>query len=78
MALYVDSALVRKTNPQDAFSRTYKPRDTVPHSGIYRCDVCGDEDCCNAGDPFPPQNHSQHKSKEPISWRLLVYAQQVP
>jgi hypothetical protein len=77
MALYVNSTVVQKVGAQDAFTSTYKPGNTVPHSGIYRCDVCGDEDCCNAGDPFPPQNHAQHKNKEAITWRLLVYAQQV-
>ena len=77
MALYVNDKVVIKVDMQEAFKVTHKPGSIVPHSGIYRCDVCGDEDCCNAGDPFPPQTHSQHTSNQPIVWRLLVYSQQV-
>jgi hypothetical protein len=49
----------------------------VPNSGIYRCVNCGDEDCCNKGDPFPPQNKHQHRTTTPIGWKLLVLSQQV-
>lgn len=60
----------------NAFDFTYGPGEVVPHSGIYRCDVCGLEGANNKGDPFPPQNHHQHPSRAPIQWRLVVATQQ--
>lgn len=59
-----------------AFDALHSPGMTVPHSGIYRCPNCGDEVACNAGNPFPPQNHHQHPGGQPIKWQLLVYAVQ--
>ena len=32
----------------------YKPGETVPESGIYACDNCGNEVTCVEGEPFPP------------------------
>lgn len=76
MALYKDEDNVKKGHGS-AFESTYGPGKAVPHSGIYRCDNCGDEIAANAGDPFPPQNHHQHKpGVGAIAWRCLVYAQQ--
>jgi hypothetical protein len=74
MALFCDSAHVTHVKEQDAFKTVHKVGTKVPFSGIYRCVNCGDEDCCNKGDPFPPQNHHQHPEPEPIGWRLLVFA----
>jgi len=77
MALYREEAYVKKANPHAIFEAVHSPGHTVPNSGIYRCVNCGDEDCCNKGDPFPPQNHHQHRTSTPIGWKLLVLAQQV-
>jgi hypothetical protein len=76
MALYKDTANV-KLGHGSAFETTHRPGERVPHSGIYRCENCGDEIASNHGDPFPPQNHHQHKpGAGEIRWRMLVYAQQ--
>lgn len=76
MALYVDELKVKKVNPQEAFQVSYAPGKNVPHSGIYRCINCKSEIAANAGDPFPPQNNTQHPKHEgKIEWQLLVYAQ---
>jgi hypothetical protein len=75
MAIYKKGTSVHEGSGQ-AFEVTHKPGIIVPYSGIYRCDNCGDEDACNKGDPFPPQNHHQHNPPSPILWRLLVFAQQ--
>jgi hypothetical protein len=56
----------------EIYDEIHKPGATVPHSGIYRCNACGDEIASNKGDPFPPQNHHQHTSGSPIRWQLLV------
>ena len=75
MALYCNSDHVTKVGEQDAFKSVSQPGHKVPHSGIYRCVNCGHEDVCNKGYPFPPQNRHQHKSAQPIGWKLLVFAQ---
>jgi hypothetical protein len=77
MALYLEEKYVKKANPHPCFEGVHSPGHVVPNSGIYRCVNCGDEDCCNKGDPFPPQNHHQHGQASPIGWKLLVLAQQV-
>lgn len=49
---------------------------TVPVSGIYRCEGCGDEITSNKGTEFPPQNKHQHPgSAASIGWRLIVQTQ---
>lgn len=59
------------------YDRLYTPGDTCPNSGIYRCEVCGDEIASNKGNPLPPQNHHQHApEKGLIRWKLIVFAQQ--
>lgn len=75
MALFRDEKHVLK-GKGDAFDKVYTPGIKVPHSGIYRCENCGDEVASNKDDPFPPQNHHQHSPPAPILWRLLVFAQQ--
>lgn len=75
MALYQSTAHVKVTKDA-AFDALYSPGISTPHSGIYRCEVCGHEVTSNAGNPLPPQNHHQHTSTQgPIRWRLLVSAQ---
>ncbi|NTE87208.1 protein L [Agrobacterium rubi] len=78
MALYKDSALVTKaTSGLDAFDKEYKPGETPPFAGIYRCKSCGDEIASNKGVQLPSQNHRQHSPGQgEIRWKLLVYAQQ--
>jgi len=76
MALYKHGNLLTQSNDA-AFDTLYGPGQSAPHSGIYRCANCGDEDACNQGNPLPPQNHRQHNPQQgPIQWRLLVYPQQ--
>lgn len=61
------------------FDVKHKPGQIVPYSGIYMCTNCGDEAACNHGDPFPPQNHRQHKQGQgDILWQLLVQTQKGP
>lgn len=58
------------------FDAEHGPGSSVPASGIYRCRGCGREIAANAGTPFPPQNHHQHRPVQgSIRWRLAVYAQ---
>lgn len=76
MAKYKYPTAVTQVNG-NAFDMTHSPGQTVPHSGIYKCDNCGLEDANNKGDPFPPQNHHQHTNRLlPIKWRLVVATQQ--
>jgi len=76
MALYKYSQFL-KTSTDQAFDTLHNPGTETPHSGIYRCENCGDEIAANAGNPLPPQNHSQHDpSKGAIVWRMTVYAVQ--
>lgn len=65
-----------KASESAAYDQEYTPGTTCPNSGIYRCDVCGDEIASNKGNPLPPQNHHQHApGKGLIRWKLLVFAQ---
>lgn len=76
MALYKYGNRLTQTN-DTAFDQLYPPGAVCPHSGIYRCEACGDEIASNRGNPFPPQNHHQHTpGAGAIQWRLLVFAQQ--
>ncbi len=57
------------------FDTIHKPGQSVPHSGIYRCEGCGSAIASNISDPFPPQNHHQHSTGQgEIRWRLIVWA----
>ena len=59
-----------------AFDDIYQPGDACKHTGIYRCETCGDEIAVNKGAPLPSPNHHQHASGRAIRWRLIVVAQQ--
>jgi hypothetical protein len=60
----------------EAFDKIHNPGEEVPYSGIYRCEGCGNEAACNAGQPLPTQNHSQHTSSHgKIRWKLVVATQ---
>lgn len=78
MALYKNGNELTHTDSRD-FDLRHKPGTQVPKSGIYLCTNCRDEVACNAGDPFPPQNHRQHSTaKGDILWQLLVSTQRGP
>ncbi|MEE1869087.1 MULTISPECIES: protein L [Pseudomonas] len=69
---------LRQVNgPDDEhWTHVYEIGEEVPVSGIYRCYHCGDEITSNKGDPFPPQNKTQHpKHDKPILWQLVVMTQ---
>lgn len=77
MAWYKDNKHL-KLSSSGEFDKTHPPSTAAPHSGIYRCEVCRKEVASNAGQPLPPQNHSQHPQNAKISWRLIVYADHDP
>lgn len=64
-------------NNHAAFDALHHPGNVTPDSGVYRCEVCGWEVVSERGKPFPPQNHHTHPMRQPIQWRLVVYAQHV-
>ena len=73
MALYKYPNMIQQSQ-DTAFDQLYTPGQQPPHSGIYRCETCGDEIAANAGNPLPPQNHHQHAPGQgAIRWRLTVY-----
>ncbi len=74
MALAKDKSVVKESDSAE-FDKTYPPSATTPHSGIYRCENCGDEIAANKGNPLPPQNHHQHPPYTPIQWRMIIYSQ---
>jgi hypothetical protein len=57
------------------FESAHPPGATTPHTGIYKCQGCGNEVISHAGDPLPPATHHQHSlTQEGIAWRLIVAA----
>ena len=75
MAWFIDSDRVKRSTKTELkhWNDVHRPGEEIPHSGIYFCTGCNKEIACNEGDPFPPQNHSQHShSAPPIRWKLLV------
>ncbi|MBX9877225.1 MAG: hypothetical protein K2Y22_02095 [Candidatus Obscuribacterales bacterium] len=76
MATYKYEKYLKKVD-EKAFDSLFKPGETCINSGIYTCEGCGDEIASNKNNPFPPQNHHQHKDTAvPIQWKLIVFAQQ--
>lgn len=74
MTDYKYDEYIAKSN-SDEFDKLWKPGESCPHSGIYRCEACGRTAACNLGDPLPPQNHHQHDSTQGrIQWRMIVWA----
>lgn len=72
MAVYKHSQFLVKSDHQ-AFDQIQTPGTATPHSGIYRCEGCGENEVSTFGHPLPPQNHHQHtQSQGPIRWRLIV------
>lgn len=76
MALYKEPNYLERSTDK-AFDSLHQPGGKTPHSGIYRCENCGDEIASNEGNPLPPQNHKQHQpSRGAILWRMILYAVQ--
>jgi hypothetical protein len=56
-----------------AFDAIHTPGQAAPHSGIYRCEGCGENEVSTFSHPLPPQNHHQHAPAQgAIRWRLIV------
>ncbi len=56
-----------------AFDQIHEPGDHAPHSGIYRCEGCGENAVSTYSHPLPPQNHHQHTvAQGAIRWRLIA------
>lgn len=72
MAVYKNANYLVASNHQ-AFDQIYHPGVLAPHSGIYRCEGCGENEVSTHNHPLPPQNHHQHSfSQGAIRWRLIV------
>lgn len=71
MAVYKYNRYLEQSQHQ-AFDKLWKPGEQPNYSGIFRCEACGANVACNAGNPLPPQNHAQHHSGADIRWRLIV------
>ncbi len=72
MAIYKYSKYLTQSN-HSAYDAIHKPADLAPHSGIYRCEGCGENVVSTHLHPLPPQNHHQHTSTQgSIRWRLIV------
>jgi hypothetical protein len=67
------------TSTDDAFDRIYRPGDTTPYSGVYRCQSCAVEIVSEQAKPFPPTracaDHNRKVTSGTITWRMAVYAQ---
>lgn len=56
-----------------AFDKIHEPGQQTPHSGIYRCEGCGENIVSTFTHPLPPQNHHQHTANQGrIRWRLIA------
>lgn len=72
MAIYKYQQFLEHSN-HAAFDTLTYPGGTVPYSGIYRCEGCGDNIVSTFGHVMPPQNHHQHtQAQGQIRWRLIV------
>jgi hypothetical protein len=78
MAFYKYSTYLT-VDRSDAFDTVYKPGETTPHSGIYRCGGCAVEIASEAGKPLPlarscSEHHPNKHIVGEISWKLMVSA----
>lgn len=74
MALYKNLAYFEHS-AHGNFDTLHKPGASVPDSGIYRCEGCGDEISHTKNQILPPQNHHQHSQAQgTIRWRLIAVA----
>lgn len=74
MAFFKNTSTL-KSSENGAFDIVYMPRDPTPHSGVYKCTVCGHEIVSTESFPLSPKNHFQHPVDMPIRWKLLVAAE---
>lgn len=72
MAFIMEPSYLCYDSDEKVWEELYSPGEEVEVSGIYICTVCGKEITSNEGDPFPPQNHHQHKPQKNIEWKLIV------
>jgi hypothetical protein len=78
MASYKQEEYLTKDD-RSAFDQEYKPTDTAPLAGIYRCTGCGREQVSNQHQSLPALNHHRHLLEQgPIRWKLIVIADQNP
>ena len=72
MAVYKHDNYLRHRN--DAIFDTLLETNTAaPYSGIYRCEICGQEVISQKSTPLPPETHHKHPHhQEAIHWRLTV------
>ena len=72
MAWYKYDDVISK-NAHANFDKIWKPGETPPDNGIYRCEGCGDEIASNKGVQLPSQNHRQHSPAQgSIRWKMIV------
>ncbi|MCI0152436.1 protein L [Paraburkholderia sediminicola] len=72
MANFKYQEFLTKSN-NSAFDTISEPGHTAPHSGIYRCEGCGENAVSTRGHTLPPQNHHQHTAAQgQIRWRLIA------
>jgi hypothetical protein len=56
------------------FEKSYFPGEDTPHSGIYRCKICNQNEASVKGMPLPSEHHNPHENGKPIEWHLIVAA----
>lgn len=72
MANYKYPRFLNQSNHQ-AFDTVIHPGHATPHSGIYRCEGCGENIVSTRHHPLPPQNHHQHTlAQGAVRWRLIA------
>jgi hypothetical protein len=76
MAAYTSTTekhLHKVDHSKNHWTDSYTIGDTVPVSGIYKCQGCNKEITSNKDDPFPPQNKHQHTALQgKVVWKLIV------
>jgi len=76
MAAYTSNTekhLQKVDHSKSHWTDSYTIGDTVPVSGIYKCQGCNKEITSNKDDPFPPQNKHQHTAAQgKVLWKLII------
>ena len=76
MAAYTSNTekhLQQVDHSKSHWTDSYTIGDTVPVSGIYKCQGCNKEITSNKDDPFPPQNKHQHTDAQgKVLWKLII------
>ena len=76
MAAYTSNTekhLQKVDHSNSHWTDSYTIGDTVPVSGIYKCQGCNKEITSNKDDPFPPQNKHQHTDAQgKVLWKLII------